>query len=212
MARFIRVLGPILVTVAILFLGGCLDVVQYVSGTATEIDVYFRLTLQKSVFELANSMSDQAQDLESMFGEFNLEEGEVLNEMPEGVRAEYAPINSTTEFGFELSYTAPRDLLDGLEDDEAAFVPRVSPWGLSIPLNEGEGDGSDQFADAFLGSTKYRLMISKRLVSRVSSARIVTGDESIPVTITELPDLWLVEFPVNQWFSAAGAPTLEVRF
>jgi len=192
---------------------GCLDVVQYVSGTATEIDVYFRLTLQKSIFELANSMGDEPQDLNKMFEEqFNLEEGEVLDELPPGVEADFASLNTESEFGFVLTYTVPRALIDELSDDEAAFVPRVSPWGMFIPLSAGEGQDTDEFAQAFLGSAKYRLMISKRLVARVSAARVVSSERSVDVSVTDLPDVWLVEFPVSLWFGASGTPSLQILF
>ena len=66
--------------------------------------------------------------------------------------------------------------------------------------------------DAFLGGTKYRLMISKRLVSRISEARVLTGPDSIPIGITDLPDVWLIEFPISLWYGAEHSSTLEILF
>jgi hypothetical protein len=85
---------------------------------------------------------------------------------------------------------------------------------MTIPLGAMGEDAAegDQFADAFLGSSKYRLMISKRLVSRISAARLYTGDESIELPVIDLPDVWLLEFPVAVWFSSDGIPSVEVIF
>lgn len=197
-----------------ILLSGCLDIVQYISGSATEIDVYFRLTLQKSIFGLASAFGDAPQDLDKMFKEqFDLNEEDVLADLPPGVVAEFQPVNTDLEFGFEMRYSVPRGILSSLSDTEAVFVPRVSPWGISIPFGEGGGSGeSDQFAEAFLGSAKYRLMISKRLVSRISEARVQAGPESVPISVTDLPDIWLLEFPMSLWYSSDHLATLEILF
>ena len=212
--RVVRTLSVVAILGRVILLSGCLDIIQYVSGSGSEIEVYFRLTLQKSVFELGSAFGDAPQDLAKMFeSEFNLNEEEVMSELPPGVEAEFEPISTDYEVGFELRYSAPRALLDSLPDTEAVFVPRVSAWGMIIPLGEGNGAGdSDEFADAFLGSSKYRLMISKRLVSRVSQARVLAGPDSFPVSVTDLPDVWLLEFPMSLWFGSEYSPILEILF
>ena len=211
--RIGRFLAVSALLVSVVLLSGCLDIVQYVSGSASEIEVYFRLTLQKSVFEMANALGGEQQDLDEIFEGFDLNEDDIFAELPPGVVANYEPVNTDFELGFELRYSAPRSALDMLPDGEAAFVPRVSPWGISIPLGEGTGSGeSDEFADAFLGSAKYRLMISKRLVSRISEARVLIGPESVSIRVTDLPDVWLLEFPLSLWLSSTYAPTVEILY
>ena len=211
--RIVRFLATLVLLVAVVLLSGCIDLVQYISGSASEVDVYFRLTMQKSIFEMASAFGEEPQDLDAMFEEFDLNEEDVVAELPQGVVANFESINSDSEFGFELRYSASRAALDSLQDGEAAFVPRVSPWGILIPLAEGNGSAeSDEFADAFLGSAKYRLMISKRLVSRVSEARVLSGPVSIPISVTELPDVWLLEFPMNLWYSSDYSATVEILF
>ncbi|MFW6288758.1 MAG: hypothetical protein ACOC2Q_03160 [Spirochaetota bacterium] len=199
---------------------GCVDVVQYISGSGSTIYVYLRFALQKSAFELANSFSDDPQDLDEMFEEdFELERAEVLEELPPGVTADYRPLNSQFEYGFELSYSADRELLAGLDSKGSAFVPRVGTRGMSIPLAEGgrsaEGGGGGQgeeFAGAFLGGAKYRVLISRRLVSRVSSAKLVSAGDPIDVTVTELPDVWMIEFPVSYWLMSPATSVLEIVY
>jgi hypothetical protein len=211
--RTFRLFAVLVLLAAAVMLSGCIDVVQYISGSALNIDVYFRLTMQKSIFELAGAFGEEPQDLDAMFEEFDLNEDDVVASLPPGVEAGFDSINSDSEFGFELRYSAPRSALDSLEDGEAEFVPRISPWGIVIPLGEGNGSAdSDEFADAILGSAKYRLLISKRLVSRVSEARILAGPVSTPVSVTELPDVWLLEFPMNLWYASDYAPTVEILF
>jgi hypothetical protein len=208
--------AAVAVVLAVMVLGGCLDVVQYVSGSDGNVDVYLRLTLQKSVFELANSMGDDPQDLDQMFeDEFQLNEDEVVGELPPGVKADFKRVNSDYEFGFELRYSAPREVLAEVPDSDSAFVPRIDRRSMTIPLgdagNEG-GGGGDEFANAFLGSSKYRLLVSKRFVSRISVARLYTGDDSIELPVTDLPDVWMIEFPTSEWINAEEPPSLEVIF
>ncbi|MCK4514918.1 MAG: hypothetical protein KAU31_06650 [Spirochaetaceae bacterium] len=211
--RIGRALAGSAVLISAVLLSGCLDIVQYISGSASEIDVYFRLTLQKSLFEMGNALGGAPQDLDLMFEGFELNEEEVVAELPPGVAADFQPVNTDLEIGFELRYTVARAVLDSLSDTEAAFVPRVSKYGIRIPFSEGNGSGeSDEFADAFLGSTKYRLMISKRLVSRISEARVLAGPESVSVSVTDLPDVWLLEFPLSLWYGSDYRATLEILF
>lgn len=123
------------------------------------------------------------------------------------------------EFGFELEYSAPRNILDGERSPDDVFIPSIRRDGLTIPISAEEsgesemgGGEGDEIASAFLGGSKYRLLISKRLVSRVSQARLVTPEASTPVHIMELPDVWMVEFPAAQWLSAPRGTRLEVIF
>lgn len=208
-----RILAAAGVAAVILGLSGCIDVVQYLSGSADDVDIYFRLTLQKSVFELVNALGDAPQDMDEIFRDFNLNEDEVVRELPSGVEADYRPVNTDYDYGFELRYSVPRSVLGAVSDQGGPFIPRLTPRGLSVPLSEGNGSAeTDEFASAFLGSAKYRLFISKRLVSRVSAARILAGPQSTPVTITDLPDVWLLEFPLSVWYTSDYSPVLEVLF
>jgi hypothetical protein len=209
-----------LVAIAAVLLTGCIDVVQYISGSGSEIDVYLRLALQKSAFEMANSMSGEPEDLDEMFEEeFELDRETVFEELPPGIEAAYEPVNDEFEYGFELTYTASREALAmASQTGEGAFVPRVGTRGMTIPLAEGGGgeEGSqgeaDRFASAFLGGAKYRVFISRRLVSRVSSARLASGDRSTDVTVIELPDVWMIQFPVSLWLMSDETPSIEIVY
>lgn len=205
-----------LMVTLLLVLTGCVDVMQYISGQGSEAEVIFRLTLQKSAFELANSMSEEPQDLDRMFEqEFSLGEEEVFGELPPELNATYEAVRSEFEYGFELRYSVNRARSLELPPEGAPFVPRVSNRSIVIPLAPGdaaEGQGEDQFAAAFFGSSKYRLFLSKRFVSRVSSATIEIGQDVMPIDVKELPDVWLVEFPISLWLFAPEPPTIEVFF
>ncbi len=216
-----RVVRFAVVALAMVALTSCVDVVQYISGDGTIIDVYLRLTLQKSAFELANSFADEPQDMTEMFeDDFELTEEEVTAEFPAGIEPEYTQVNSEYEYGFELRYSADRSVLSQAPESSAGFIPTVTTRGIRIPFAQAEaqeggeaggGDG-DEFANAFLGGSKYRLMISKRLVSRVSDARIVNSEGDRDVLVTELPDVWMVEFPTSLWLNAEQGTYLDVRF
>ena len=210
----------VLLLVALAVLSGCVDVFQYISGSGDTLDVFLRVTLQKSAFELAASFDEEPQDLDQMFAEeFQLNRDEVVGELPEGLQPQFRQVQNEFEFGFELEYQLPRSRSTDLPDGEAPFVPRVTERSIMIPLAEaseggggGTDQGGDQFAAAFFGSSKYRLAVSKRLISRVSAARIHSGNEVVDLEVFDLPDIWMVEFPVSFWLMAGEPPTVEVIF
>lgn len=76
----------------------------------------------------------------------------------------------------------------------------------------GEGGQGEEFAAAFLGGAKYRVFVSKMLVSRIRSARIASGGVTTEVTVIELPDVWMVQFPVSLWLMSDDASVLEISF
>ena len=199
---------------------GCVDVVQYISGNGSTIDVYLRLALQKSAFEMANSFSDEPQDMDEMFEEdFELNRDEVLRELPEGITADYNQINNEFDYGFELSYSASRAMFADSDSENGAFVPRITARGMTIPLAEaGDGSGGagsgegDEFAAAFLGGARYRVFISKRLVSRITSARLASGSMSTEVTVIDFPDVWMIQFPISLWLMSDETPSLEISY
>ena len=211
-----RWLIPILaIGAAVLVLGGCVDIVQYVSGTSREISVFTRITLQKSIFEMGAAFGGEEQDIDEMLeSEFSLDEAAVLKGMPPDMTAAFSPVNTEYEYGFELRYSADRARFAEIPDDEGMFVPRIDPRGMWIPLSDGAAEGGeiDPTGAAFLGSSKYRLMISKRLVSRISSAYLETAEGVHDITVSDLPDIWLLEFPVSLWFSSRSAPVVRVSF
>jgi hypothetical protein len=214
MSRF-RIIGVVVVAAAVFALGGCIDVVQYVSGTSFEVSVFTRLTLQKSVFELGAAFGGEEQDLDEMFrSEFELDEESVTSELPAGIDASFQTVNTPYEYGFELSYTAERSVLADLPEDGAAFVPRVGLRNMSIPLHAGGGSGEevDATTGAFLGSSKYRLMISKRFLSRITEAYLETSNGDQEVVLSDLPDVWMIEFPVVLWFASETTPVVRISY
>jgi hypothetical protein len=196
-------------------LTGCIDIVQYISGDSNDIYVYTRVTLQKSAFEMANSFSDEPQDLEKMFAEeFPLDEQSVRENSPEWLELEFEPVNTAHEYGFAMNYHAPREEFGRIPDGEAELVPRFVRNGIVIPLSEGGATGGeqDQFTQAFLGGAKYHLMISKRLVCNVAAARLVTDEAIHEIAVTSFPDIWMLEFPVSLWLGTSGVPQIEIDF
>lgn len=224
--RGVRRLRVVALVVAIGTLTGCVEVVQYISGSADTLEVFLRVTLQKSAFELAAEMGGESGDLDETFEEeFNLEEDDVLGDLPEGINAGFEQVNTEFEYGFELRYKVARTLIANLiergelslNDPDDAFLPQVSDTGITIPLAEGgEGGGADpggdQWAAAFLGGSKYRLMVSRRLAPSIDAARLVTATGTTELSVTELPDVFLIEFPVLLWFNAGDTARIELRY
>ena len=208
-----RVLLALLVVGTLLVLGGCVDVLQYISGTSYSVSVFTRFTLQKSIFEAAAAFGgDSSQTMPDLSEEIPLDQATITDEMPPWLDASFEPIDTEMEYGFEMRYTAPREELARLPDDEAGLVPRVLIDRITIPLSAGSETPNDPFSTALLGSAKYRLMISKLFLSRVSAAYLVDGDEMNELAVTDLPDVWLIEFPMSLWFGATGTPRIEVWF
>ncbi len=193
-------------------LSGCLDVLHYVGrdGQGRPMALV-KLTFEKALFEMAASMGGEEMPTtdEEFAEEFDISEEEITGDLPEGIEVEYSTVNTSMDFGFQLilrgsSYAPP--------DTELPWLPLTKPDGsLVIPLAEqdsddsGEGSGGDE-SEAFLASAKYRLIVARNICppNPRFSLRGLPADRTVEPEVMELPEVYVVEFPLVLWLNSTG--------
>ncbi len=185
---FFLLLIPVLFT-------SCIDYVQTVSYKDGKYQIYYKVTLSKLLFAIAD------EDPEEIFEYFDEES---LEDLPEN--ADVKPVNTDLEVGAELSL-----LIDPKTTDESEkfFLPKVAGQKCYIPFLLGSEDSllddfkeSDDnewqsFSEAILSSAKCRVMVSKKLISSVANAYFEgRGGQNYSVAVFDYGESFCMEIPL----------------
>lgn len=194
----------------VLLLTGCLDIVHSVSETEGELESRYRITVSKSIFQLAESFGGEGSSVPDaeMNQELGLEAEEIQRELPPGLDSRVEEINTEYDVGLDVT-VAPGD---EESEESVIWLPRRQGEELSIPLfpsqeEVSEGTENSQEADAFLGGRKYRLIISKSICPEEPTFLLQIANEERPevVEVIELAEVYLIELPLVAWLEAPGA-------
>lgn len=171
----------------------CVDYVQSISYSNGKYKMYYKVTLSKVLFALAD------QDPEAIFELFD---EETLNELPENL--DVNPVNTDSEVGAEFSMQIdPRTT----NDEEKKMLPKISGNKCFIPFLLGDNksisdsvkskDSDDEaFAEAFLSSSKCRVLISKTVLPSIETAYFEgKGSQNYSIPIFDYGDNYCLEIP-----------------
>ncbi len=204
--------------IAITLLGsGCLGVLQQITldnDGRYVVDVKF--TMSKSMLSAMDEMGGGSEDPDDIF---NLEDGPIDPENMTGLtNILVEKVDNEIDVGIRISGIAD-DSYGNIGPEDAPFVPFTTGNSVRIglpSLAEGDESPSDPQAEAmasmFFASTKYQLVLDKKIYTSVSSARVMVGDTGFPASVTDLPGSWLVEFPFATWMQATKGCTVLVEF
>lgn len=176
-----------------LFLTSCVDYVQSISYSKGKYKMYYKVTLSKVLFAMVD------EDPEELFEDFD---EEALNGLPGNV--DVKPVNTDLEVGAEFTIMIdPRTA----NDDEKILLPKIAGNKCFIPFLLGDNksisdsvkskdsDG-EAFTEAFLSSSKCRVLISKNVLSSIETAYFegkCSQNYSIP--IFDYGDNYCLEIP-----------------
>ena len=176
-----------------LCLTSCVDYVQSISYNNGKYKMYYKVTLSKVLFAMVD------EDPEELFEDFD---EEALNELPENV--DVKPVNTDLEVGAEFTI-----LIDPCttNDDEKILLPKISGTKCFIPFLLGDNksisdsvkskDSDDEaFTEAFLSSSKCRVLISKNVLSSIETAYFEgKGSQNYSIPIFDYGDNYCLEIP-----------------
>ena len=197
------------ITISLVFISGCVDFLHYIGEENNNILIDVRFTLQKLIFIAFAEMSGETVTDEYFEKEFGLSEEEFKEELslefPPFIKTQYEKINTQLEFGYDVQLKINKKVFNQLleEDPNIPFVPIKSEKGIRIVLPtamESEPDSDDEEMTAvFLASAKYKLIISKKIISQIENVFIKVDNEVFIPGIKELPEVYLIEFPLATW-------------
>lgn len=184
------------VLVVSVLLTSCIDYVQTISYKDGMYRFYFKATLSKVLFAIAN------EDPEDIFDGLNKD---AFSSLPENV--EIRPVNTDLEVGAEFALRVSPRTADAAEK---AFLPTVAGKKCFIPFLPGNktdsfaggmksksGGGEDEaFTKAILSSAKCRVMVGKNIIPTIEAAYFEgTGGQNCPVPVFDYGETWCMEIP-----------------
>jgi hypothetical protein len=205
------------VLAVVLLFSGCLDAFQHIrQDPSGKVEVFFKFTLQKGLFEMAAQMSGEEMDDEVFEAQFGEDFLSFEKDLPEGVEARVEKINNDLEFGMAVRFSYMEDEIDisAGKLEEVDFYPIRDPVGFHINFSgqeKGEGDdGDDEMAGVFLASAKYKIIVDKSYLKGAQQAWLEMPEETFPIEIIDLGPSFLLDLPMVFLFSE-GRSTLFVR-
>jgi len=173
-----------LLVVMIFILSGCIDALEYISENRKNINVSFRLAIQKAVFEMMAEMNDEEINDDYFKKNFGPDENEFKKQFPKGVDLEFKEINTELEYGFDVRFKISKKELPTIlkKNEKVYFIPIKMGNMLNVVLPSGSyADSSEdnEYAEAFLAGAKYRMIISKTYIKNIKEVSIKTGKEII---------------------------------
>lgn len=190
MKNIIRLVSVLLIC---LFFTSCVDYVQSISYSNGKYKMYYKVTLSKVLFAMVD------EDPEELFEDFD---EEALTELPENV--DVKPVNTDLEVGAEFTV-----LIDPhtTNDDEKFLLPKIAGNKCFIPFLLGDNksisdsvkskDSEDEaFTEAFLSSSKCRVLISKNVLPSIETAYFEgKGSQNYSIPIFDYGDNYCFEIP-----------------
>ena len=189
MRKIIKLLSVLMVC---MMMCSCIDYVQSVNYKNGKYQLYYKVTLSKLLFALAQ------QDPEEMFRGFD---EETFEELPPGY--EVKPVNTELEVGAEILLS-----IDPKTDDESEkdFLPTVASNKCYIPFLLGENksiadsytsdDEYQAIAEAMLSSAKCRILIAKNIIPSIELAYFEgKGSQSYSIPVYDYGDCFCLEIP-----------------
>lgn len=196
--------------IAVLFiLTSCIDIVQYIGiqeeGEERKIETKIKITLQKALFELADQdLNPVAEEYRGFFQDLS----DDLNASAENIENEFE-IGSEYHISFSENY-------NGLETpEEHYFVPvftkKTGYIAFPISTVPKEDQLDNNYASAVLSSSKYRLIISKKIFSSIQKVILTIDNDVMTIVPYDFQEVYLLEIPIGLWFSAKKTCNLFIR-
>lgn len=190
MKNIIKLVSVLLIC---LFFTSCVDYVQSISYSNGKYKMYYKVTLSKVLFAMVD------EDPEELFEDFD---EEAHTELPEN--ADVRPVNTDLEVGAEFTV-----LIDPHtnNDDEKLLLPKIAGNKCFIPFLLGDNksisdsvkskDSEDEvFTEAFLSSSKCRVLISKNVLPSIETAYFEgKGSQNYSIPIFDYGDNYCLEIP-----------------
>ncbi|MBR0032483.1 MAG: hypothetical protein IJP61_09375 [Treponema sp.] len=176
------------------FLTSCVDYVQTVGYKGGKYQLYYKVTLSKALFALADS------DPEEIFKDFDKE---AMGELPKNVQIH--KVNTDLEVGTEFSIElSPKSA----NKDEISFLPKIEGKKCYIPFLLGGESGeiaesfssedaeSQTMTQAFLASAKCRIMLEKNLAPKIETAYFEgRGGQNYSIPVFDYGPAYCLEIP-----------------
>ena len=172
----------------------CLEITQHVSMNGSMMRTNTRVSIQKSLFMLANEYGGNLD-----MSDFSIET--ISDTIPKEYIRSIEQIDTQIEYGasitLEYSATTALDKIQMIND--SFFIPVKTGNKLILVINPSEMDQDSEYSDImlmiFLGF-KYRLFISKTVLANPKKVTIMRKDVNYQANLINYPELTVIEMPM----------------
>lgn len=174
----------------------CIDYVQSISFKDGKYNLYYKVTVSKMLFAMANQNPDEIFD-------------GIDNITPEDfpIEAKCTNINTDLEAGIEWSIKiSPTDIDDAIKPylpskaDNKYYIPTIFAYSPNdVPsLQKIPDRQTEAITNAILSSAKMRIHVSKKIVPSITSAYLETKnqEDTLPVSFYDLGESYCFELPI----------------
>ena len=195
---------------------GCLSVFQEISANpGGKVETQVRFSISKALMTSMSELSGEDEDTDEIF---DIENGPIT---PESIPGLKNVVVNQLDNGVDVGIIFTGNLEktpSGVGPVQAPFIPFEEGNTITIglpPLDEegdmSSGSDSDGMANLFFASTRYQLLLDKKLYPEISSAKVLAGVEEYPASITDTQYSWMVEFPISYWMQSAKGCLLVIE-
>ncbi len=183
----------LVISVCAFLFTSCVDYVQTISYKNGKYELYYKITLSKTIFALTEENPNDFLD------EMNFKDLE--NSIP---NAKIMPVDTDLELGAQIALSiSPKNA----SSEEKEFLPTVLKNQIFIPFLLGsesvnfadsfdENDEYTNIAMAILSSAKCRIMLDKNIASNIQSAYFKgRGGQSYSIPIFDYGSSFCLEIP-----------------
>ncbi|MDR2808415.1 MAG: hypothetical protein LBB43_05325 [Spirochaetaceae bacterium] len=183
-----------------LVLSSCIDIFQHLTRDASGVDRNsIKVTASKTIFAMANGVSDDNIDYEKLFDESSTVDIKEYNQF----NATINKINDVMDIGYLINMNIDyrdRSLVNQINRSNTGFIPRYNGKNIIIHIdclggNSGSTD-DNAMAAALLATGKYRLLINKKCIANIEKVSIKTYEGETSINFLDLYDEYLVEIPI----------------
>lgn len=187
-----------------LMLTSCIDVVQHITrkSDGTEKNI-ISITFSKAIFEMAKAM--QGDSFSPNYDDFFKELGETDSLNSDGFSATRSKIDNEFSAGYlidmDINYKDKAIKEKVLSNIEAEGLPVHVYDKDKIVINLGflhnnATSKNDEMGQAFLASAKYRLLLSKTCMPKLSKVVLKSRNGEMNMAYADFYDEYLIEIPI----------------
>jgi hypothetical protein len=187
---------------------GCVDLYQHLTKDAAgKISVYFRASFSKALAEVAGVSAESSGT--GMLDDMAAGMGTAVKELADTLGGQFEDISTDVEIGVQvqLTYDAKSNYASSFSREKQwPVVPEVRQDAIIMRFPKVEGAGDlDHEQMRVLSAFKYRLSISRRMTPTISRVEFSNDHGEYTPAVTALPDVFLIEIPINQLLSGGGS-------
>jgi len=180
------------------------------------INVYFKLAVAKALLQMASSDSQTTSD--PFAGLFGPGENQVAEEITNVLKGTITKIDTDEETGLSVQLSLnmkAKQVQDAIGSGQVPFVPKIDNEKIVVIFSELSSNGTPDSTDnamgtALMSSFKYRLTISKAVCPKISKVVYSTDEIDYKPQVVDLPDMFLIEVPMNYLTKASKVSELII--